>query len=406
MDKLKFCLVTNWYPPDNFAGSGIYLYHLAHALVEQGHEVTVVYCRESFQIRSKGRSQKDMPQDSRIKIIRVESPFGALAPLAVHQTGRPLFNAPRLKEILNEDFDVINYNNISLMGGPKVYQYGKAVKIATLHDYWLLCPISSLFKFKKNVCRKKSCFLCSIYSGKPPQLWRYTSLLKKSLSHIDAFISPSKFLKSLHIKQGVGGPFFHIPYLIKPMVSENEENEERPYDKPYFLFAGRLERIKGVQEIIPAFKHGEFGPLLIVGDGSYRNELEKLSNGSKHVVFLGYVNQKELMRYYRGALAVIVPSIWYDNYPLVICDALSTGVPIIARDIAGPAELVRESGAGTLFRTENELKTAMEEMADNAELRSTCSKRGKAFFNDNFRVEVHLSRLFSAIRQTRELKRA
>ena len=59
MEKLKFCLVNNWYPPHNFAGSGAYLYHLANALVKGGHDVTVLYSKNSFQLRSKGRIHYD-----------------------------------------------------------------------------------------------------------------------------------------------------------------------------------------------------------------------------------------------------------------------------------------------------------------------------------------------------------
>jgi hypothetical protein len=104
---LKFCFVNNWYPPDNFAGSGVYLYHLTHALVRQGHSVTVIYCKNSYKLHSKGRAQTDMPRDPRIQVRQLEHPLGMIAPIVVHQTGHPILNHLALERFFKEEFDVI-----------------------------------------------------------------------------------------------------------------------------------------------------------------------------------------------------------------------------------------------------------------------------------------------------------
>jgi len=60
----------------------------------------------------------------------LKSPFGFLSSLATQQTGFPFFKSPRLKKVLAKGFDVIHYHNISLVGEPKILQYGKAVKLS------------------------------------------------------------------------------------------------------------------------------------------------------------------------------------------------------------------------------------------------------------------------------------
>jgi glycosyltransferase involved in cell wall biosynthesis len=394
---LKFCFVSNWYPPDNFAGSGVFIYHLAHALVNRGHQVTVLYCRDSYRLRSKGRGQSNMPQDPRIRIVRLEHPLGALAPLTVHQTGRPLLNHFALKRFFREDFDVIHFHNISLIGGAGIYRYGKGIKLATLHDYWLICPLSTLYKYGKEICREKECIRCALGTRKPPQWWRYTSLMQAGLNHLNALISPSEFLKGLHEAEGVSRRIFHIPNFVTPVDAEMRDTGERPFSKGFFLVAGRLEKNKGVQQIIPAFRHGRHGDLLVAGDGSYRNELQRVAWGCPHVRFLGYLSQVELMRYYRSALAVVVPSLWYENCPMVILDAMRMGIPIIAHDIAGPGEMVRKSGAGMLYQDEEGLDGCLRRMRETPDMRREFSDRGRAYFEGNYTEEAHLARYFSVI---------
>jgi glycosyltransferase involved in cell wall biosynthesis len=302
-----------------------------------------------------------------------------------------------LKRFFKEEFDVINYNNISLMGGPKIYQYGTGIKLATLHDYWLLCPLSTLFKKGREICYEKDCIRCSLKMRKAPQLWRYTSLLRNSLKHIDALISPSNFLKKLHEEKGISKPIFRVPYLVNTIYSEENDTGCSVFSEPYFLFAGRLEVNKGVQKLIPAFKKGKHGRLLVAGDGSYRKELERMAEGSPYVTFLGYLGQARLMPYYRSALAVIVPSVWYDNYPMVILDAMRLGVPIIAHDIAGPGEMVRDSGAGVYYKTQEGLEACLTQIRMAPEMRGELAKRGKAYYEENFTEGVHLKRFFSVI---------
>ena len=104
-------------------------------------------------------------------------------------------------------FDVVHFHNISLVGGPGVLAFGgPAVKLATLHEHWLLCPTHVFWKEKRKLCDEKTCFTCQIRSGRPPQLWRLGSFLRDSLEQLDLMLAPSHFTMERHRTEGITRP--------------------------------------------------------------------------------------------------------------------------------------------------------------------------------------------------------
>ena len=122
-----------------------------------------------------------------VTVHGLKSAWGRLSPLVTQQTGHPFFKTAQLNEIMQRDFDVIHYHNISLVGGPAVMSRGAGLKIYTLHDYWLICPTHVMFKFNRSHCTRQQCFACSLVYKRPPQLWRYTDLLRRAAGSVNAF---------------------------------------------------------------------------------------------------------------------------------------------------------------------------------------------------------------------------
>src|SRR4029078_3402900 len=89
-----------------------------------------------------------------------------------------------------------------------------------------------------------------------PHLWRYSGLFDRSLRHIDMFISPSRFTLQKHLELGRKLPIVHIPYFLPKTEPQSAEavSQSGVTDESYFLFVGRLEKIKGLQNVIPLFK--------------------------------------------------------------------------------------------------------------------------------------------------------
>jgi glycosyltransferase involved in cell wall biosynthesis len=372
-------MVTTFYPPYHFGGDAMYIYRLSNELARQGHSVDVIHCKDAYRVLENGGPKGHFPNHPNVTVYPMKSRAGFLSPLLTQQTGMPFLKNHVLKEKLNNDgYDVIHYHNMSLIG-IRALAYGNAVKLYTTHEHWLVCPMHVLWKYNRAVCRKRNCLSCQILGKRPPQLWRYTGLLEETLRNVDTFISPSRFTKTKHLDLGLDIPIVHIPYFLpKPRQSQVVSTVERggPSDRPYFLFVGRLEKIKGLQNLIPIFKTHRQYDLLIAGDGEYENTLKQDVRGVANIKFLGRLDHRTLQNLYRNAVALIVPSICYEVFGIIIIEAFSMKTPVIANNLGAMPEVIEDSGGGFVYGNEEELAEAMEKLAHNKHLRNELGRRG------------------------------
>jgi glycosyltransferase involved in cell wall biosynthesis len=395
MDRpLRFCMINTFYPPYSFGGDGIFVHRLSNELGKRGHKVDVIHCVDSYRLGAGHDPVATYDDHRNVTVHGITSPLGFLSPLATQQTGYPLFKSGRIQKILKKGFDVIHYFNISLFG-PKILQYGEGIKLYSMLEYWLVCPTHTLFRFNRAPCIKPHCFACSLVYRRPPQWWRYSGLLENSLKHIDTFIAPSRFTENVHRRLELRSPIVHLPYFV-PSTSATKPLAKTP-EKPYFLFVGRLEKLKGLQTVIPIFRNYQKAELFIAGAGEYEAELKKLAGGCERIRFLGYVSGTRLEDLYRRAVAVIVPSICFDVFPLVPMEALSLQTPVIVRNLGGMPEVVEESGAGFIYDTTDELVCAMDRLLADSSYRNQLGQRGYQAYKKNWTAEVHMQRYFELI---------
>lgn len=397
--SLHFCMITTFYPPYNFGGDGIFTYRLSNALAEHGHQVDVIHCRDSYRLLTDDEPSSGYSDHPRVTVHGLESRAGALSPALTYQTGSPLLKDKEIREIHQEsDFDIINYHNISLVGGPKILTYGSAVKLYTMHEYWLICPTHVLFKNNDHACKAPTCFSCTLRHKQPPQLWRYTSLLEEAVQHVDRFLAPSQFVADMHKERGLDLPTVHLPHFVPSSDSVGEEERSHPNaGRPYFLYVGRLEKLKGLQDVIPVFDAYADADLLIAGRGTYRSTLKQLAGENPCVKFLGHQSQQALQGLYAHALALLAPSLCYETFGLTILEAFSHRTPAIARDIGALAELVNASGGGRLFETEKELQETLRTFQANPSLRSELGEKGYATYRKQGTITHYLDRYLTLI---------
>ncbi|MDQ5821098.1 MAG: glycosyltransferase, partial [Actinomycetota bacterium] len=152
---MRFCLLTTFYPPYNFGGDGIFVQRLAGELVRRGHHVEVVHSVDAY--RALAGSEPAAVDDAGVLVHGLASrlPVGSTA--LTHQIGSPGVRAGRIREILDGGFDVIHFHNISVLGGPKVLEYGRGLKLYTPHEYWLVCPTNLLYRFRREPCERRTC---------------------------------------------------------------------------------------------------------------------------------------------------------------------------------------------------------------------------------------------------------
>jgi glycosyltransferase involved in cell wall biosynthesis len=289
-----------------------------------------------------------------------------------------------------------------------VLRYGQGIKLYTAHEHWLICPTHVLFKFNREPCVSRSCVRCQLAHRRPPQLWRYSGLLKKALRHVDAFIAVSEFTRRRHLDAGLDLPMVHIPCCLgeaSEAAAGERGLEAIPLPaRPFFLFVGRLEKLKGLQTILPLFRSYPGADLVIAGDGDYAAELKKLAAGCERIHFLGRLSQPQLKAAYARAIALLVPSIAYETFGQVIIEAYAQRTPVIVRDLGPLPEIVAQSGGGLVFGNETDLLAAMERLRGDRAFRDRLGAAGHEAYRSRWTEEVHLEQYLGLIEELRQRK--
>ncbi len=411
---MKFCMVTTFYPPFNFGGDGIYVEALAQELVRRGHDVTVVHCLDAFALVS-GRAAAAKSEEwiAGVRVVRLHSALGALSPLLTQQTGRPLLKAGRLRAEIGAGHDVVNFHNISLVGGPGVLgvEAAGALKLYTLHEHWLLCSTHIFWKNRERACDRRQCLACCLRSGVPPQAWRATGLVARALRDVDALIAPSEFTARLHREAGIASRIVVNPLFsrVAPTAAESRCDDPAAPGPGYFICVGRVTASKGLRPLIEQF--AELGDLRlrIAGTGDALAPLRAEFARLRNVEFLGEVGKAELPALYAGATAVVMPSLAPETFGLAVVEGMAFGVPAIVHDAGGCREIVEASGAGHVFRDFAELPALLARLAGDEAHRRLLGARAREAAAGRYSVEAHLERylaLIDTLRAERAQKQA
>lgn len=396
---LRFCMVTTFYPPFNFGGDGITVRRLANTLAGQGHHVEVAHCVDAFDMLRPEGVPPGGAYDDHPSIVHhgLRSRAGRWSPLLTQQTATPALKRGRLRRLLTANrFDVVHFHNTSLIGLTAL-GYGNALKLYTTHEHWLVCPTHVLWRYNREPCDAKQCLRCVLHARRPPQLWRSFGVLQRSLRHLDAIIAPSRFTRDKHREFGlaVEAPFVHIPNFL-PRPAPATRDEGRPHPRPYFLFAGRLERIKGAHVLVEAFRDYRAADLLIAGLGNDAGWLRGMSADSPHVHFLGATPYSRLEVLIRHAIAVIVPSVGFEVFPTVVLEAYAQGTPVIGHRLGPLPEMLDECG-GVTYGDMPELTAALGSLQTDPERRHRLSGLARATYEANWTPERHLESYFALI---------
>ena len=392
---MRFCMVTTFFPPLHFGGDAVWVANLANALADQGHDVEVVHCADAFKLLQGPVQPSPVTLRSSIRVHTLSSMAGALSPIVTQATGRSGLKRRSLESILASGFDVVHFHNLSLIGLDAI-EMSRGVRVCTLHDYWWICPTHILFRYGREACESRDCLRCQVIQHRPPQLWRFGPALERAARGIHLFLAPSEFVRSRyetsppHIQAKVLPHF--TPALSVPRQPENLASASQPY----FFFAGRLERAKGLQEIIPLFlRTGR--DLWIAGAGTYESELRRLAGGRPEVKFLGRLTPAELRPLYAHAVASVVPSICYETFGLTVLESLQAGTPAIVSAYGALPEVAAATGNAFVYHDEAGLEAILKQV-ESAGFRATWATPNLK----SYQPEQHLKRYFEYIDEVRQ----
>lgn len=342
---MKICFITNLYPPNVLGGAEIIVEKMALSMLDYSHESVIITTSPDEEKHVIERDNTTIYQLNTTKLYPtyrqteangIKKPFWHVLDLWNNSTLKAI------KEILvKENVDVIhinNYKGLSL----SCFRAGRDLNIPVIyesHDFSLICPRANLINGKNALCQKRN-LICN----------EYVNIQRRLLNdNVDLLICPSQFM----IDKFHDNDFFNDVKCVKiPLGVEYESRKTtKTYDTFDITYIGTLGKHKGVDTLIKAFKEieGEHLRLHIIGKGYDEDEFRQLSEDDDRILFHGFVNNSDIIEYYRMTNVLVIPSICYDNSPLVIYESFSTGTPVIGSDIGGIPELVMDEHNGLLF---------------------------------------------------------
>ncbi len=404
---MTFAMLTTFFGQHSFGGDAAFVDRLSRALARHGHDVHVIYCRDAFELTKAGQTPRPYEPPPGVTIHALASPAGPLSPLATHQTGQPLFKLGAIRKILKDVRpDVVHFHNLSLIGGPGLLEMETpgAVKLMTAHEHWLVCPLHVLWKYDGTICEKPECVRCSVQEGRPPQFWRKSGQMDRGLRSLDALIAPSRSTIREHARRGVSVPIRHLPYFLPYDYTGLPEMAPPRHERPYVAAAGRLELIKGFGDVIDIMPRLPHLDLRIAGTGAYETDLRRQAKGMPNVHFEGRLDGPNVAALFRGARAVVVPSLVYETFGYVVLEAFNERTPVVVRDLGALPELVAESGGGIVFKDNDELISALDRLSKDEHYRDELGEKGHKARHSRWSESVHLDRYFRLIEGCRRLR--
>ena len=347
LTKVRILMTTTFYPPYHIGGDAVHVKWLAEELAKQGHEVHVMFSIDAYEMK-RGRVRQVNMEPGGVYLHPLRSPRGRLEIPTTYLWGRSAFFSREFEGLLQEvSPDVVHHHNISLLGYDLLRKRGSYLNLCTAHSYWLICPLSRLFKGGKPCQDSSFCTLCSLRSYRPPQFWRWGGAFARATRDIDLLIAPSQYMGHT-IAARTGLPVATIPNFVP-----NPPEDITPSGfSDYFLYVGVLESHKGIVELVELFKEHwrEIGArLLVAGTGPLEKRLQtyvKESGLGDVIRLLGWRDHSTLYSLYRDAHALVMPSLWPENAPLVALEALSVGTPVVTSNMGGLPEIAGLQGEG------------------------------------------------------------
>ncbi len=403
METLRFLMVSSHYPPSHLGGDAVMVRYLSEALSKQGHEVHVLHNPSVYKVVRGGEIRAGDSTESLAPSLHSSSSAGTLrvlASLAFDTSGKARTEVVNLAH--EAKVDVVHWHNTKgFVGRP--FSIPGTLSVYTAHDYYLVCPRSNLMKPDMSFCTQpRLCQFCLVRWRKPPEIWRTGHRRVIKLPKEMGVISPSRFLSARLKRDGID-----VRAVLRNFVPDPGDVGTTPSDtQDLITFTGMIEPHKGPMTLLEAFakcRDKQGFKLKIIGEGSQRPQLqariEELGLADR-VNAPGFVTDAELRSIRGRSAAVVVPSEWPENAPLVVLESLAMGVPVIASDAGGLPEILNQDSGSEVFKQGDVeslsecLVSRWQERDNLAELR----KKARLAYLERFSPSAHVSEYLEIVR--------
>lgn len=301
--------------------------------------------------------------------------------------------------------DVIHVHNTFPLISPSIYwaadELGVPI-VQTLHNFRLHCP-QAMYLRNGKVC--EDCLghvpwhgvLRGCYRGSRTQSAVMTAMLTFHRTigtwnrKVTRYIALNEFCRNKFIEGGL--PAERV--LVKPNFVDFPRPE--PLPREGFLFVGRLSAEKGVATLVDAFGRVAGSSLRIAGTGPE----DRLLAGVPGLNWLGALPGDQVHREMMSAAALVLPSIWYENFPRTLVEAMASGLPVIASRCGALAELVEDGVTGLLFEPGQaaDLEDKMRWAIANPERLAAMGRAARLRYEARYTADINYGQLTAIYRE-------
>ena len=314
-------------------------------LEKHGHKV-ILYSRNNVELKQMSTFQK------------------ALLPITTVFNPRTYRDIKKL--IRDEKIEVVHVHNTLNLVSPAVYYAARHMKVPvvqTIHNFRLLCPGATFYR-EGHIC--EDCVEYGLKCAVKHSCYRESKIQTLACVLSTAF----------HRMTGIYGKINYIcltDFNKKKLLGLKQIKPERVFVKPnfvecknefipekdrknQFVFAGRLDKLKGIDLLFEAWKRmGAHTPKLIVcGTGPMEDWCKSfIRENDVNIEMRGFVSNDEALKIIANSKALVLPTQWYEGFPMSIVEAFSVGTPVICSDLGNAGSVVEEGINGRKFKNEN-----------------------------------------------------
>lgn len=433
---MKVLEIIHGYPPQYNAGSENYTEAVVNELTKRGHEVAI-FCREENQFISEYNLREETTgENGKVKkyIVNVARSKDRFLHPKIDSKVREIIHSfkPHVAHI-----EHLNHLSLTI---PSVLKVERIPMVYTLHDFWLMCPRGQFLQFNSEGnpwtnCDGQADSKCAricysrYHTGDPEESidigywtsWVSTRMnnAKKAVKQVDQFVAPSRtvieYFKSYFPEAQSRISYLDYGFDLRRLSGRKRKVENGPF---VFGYIGTHIPGKGIDYLIKAFGAIKGKALLRIWGrtkGEYTPYLKKLGLDILHdsqskIEWMGEFDSERIVeQVFNNVDAIVVPSIWLENSPLVIHEAQQVRVPVITANVGGMSEYVADgvNGISFEFRSIESLTSALQKVKDNPKEAADLGHRGYLLSRDGTiqSISEHVDDLLSIFKSVIERRK-
>ena len=299
--------------------------------------------------------------------------------------------------------DIMHVHNTFAAASPSVYTAADGVPvIQTLHNYRMVCPVATAFRDGRACTDCVGRFApwpgvlhaCVHGSRSQSAVAATTIAVHRALGtfqrRIAIYVALTAFQRQLMIDGGLPAERIRV---ISNFLEPDPGIGNGP--RSGILYVGRLAEEKGVGVLLRAAALRP-GMIRVAGDGPLQS-LAKRAGAVGDIEYLGPLERLPVLEELRRAIALVLPSIWFEGFPLAVLEAYATGTPVIASRIGSLAEIVEDGVTGMLAEAHDAegLGERLRWAAGHPQEMDEMGSRARYQYETRFRGPTHLAALLN-----------